>query len=68
MPRSIRIILRGISGRDKNSASRLVSFLLFEAKYTKKLIDLGFKDAMAVEKELSDFINGKDIPRLVNSN
>ena len=68
MPRSIRIILRGISGKDKNSASRLVSFLLFEAKYTKKLIDLGFKDAMAVEKELSDFINGKDIPRLVNSN
>jgi len=59
MPRSIRIILRGISGKDNSSASRLLSFLLFEAQYTKKLIDLGYRDAMAVEKELSDFINGK---------
>ena len=30
MPRSIRIILRGISGKDNSSASRLLSFLLFE--------------------------------------
>ncbi len=67
MPRSIRIILRGISGKDNSSASRLLSFLLFEAQYTKKLIDLGYRDAMAVEKELSDFINGKNIPRFVNS-
>ena len=67
MPRSIRIILRGISGKDNSSASRLLSFLLFEAQYTKKLIDLGCKDAMAKEKDLSDFINGKNIPRLVTS-
>ena len=64
MPRSIRIILKGLGGKD-NSASRLISFLLFEKKYTKKLIELGYSDAMAVKEHILNFINGKEIPRLV---
>ena len=35
-----------------------------EQLYTNSLIELGFKDAMAVKNNLLDFILGNDIPRL----
>ena len=65
MPRSIRIILRGIGGKNKSGAGRLVSFLLFEKQYTKRLIELGYNDAMAVKGHLLNFINGEEVPRLI---
>jgi NTE family protein len=63
MPVPLRILLRGIRGHSKPE-NRLLSFLLFEQPYTQALIDLGYKDAMAVKENLLDFVTGADVPRL----
>jgi NTE family protein len=63
MPIPLRILLRGIRGHSKPE-NRLLSFLLFEQSYTRALIDLGYKDAMAVKDHLVDFVSGCDVPRL----
>jgi len=64
MPRSVRTLLRGVGGRTDGGANRLVSFLLFEQGYTQALIELGYKDAMAVKDQLLDFVSGAPVPRL----
>jgi NTE family protein len=63
MPVPLRILLRGIRGHSKPE-NRLLSFLLFEQSYTQALIELGYKDAMAVKDNLLDFVSGSDVPRL----
>jgi NTE family protein len=63
LPFAIRALLRGISGR-RPGEDRLLSFLLFEAAYTRELIELGYQDAMKVRDELLDFVSGADVPRL----
>lgn len=63
LPFAIRALLRGISGK-RASESRLLSFLLFEQAYTRELIDLGYRDAMAVKDQLMDFVAGREVPRL----
>ncbi len=67
LPIAIRALLRGISGR-KPSENRLLSFLLFEQKYTRDLIDLGYQDAMQVKDQLRDFVRGEPVPRLFAPN
>jgi NTE family protein len=64
MPLPVRALLRGVSGRSRESASRLLSFLLFEQGYTQALIELGYNDAMAVKDQLLAFVSGEDVPRL----
>ena len=68
MPVTIRALLRGI-GDKRNTAdgerSRLLSFLLFEQKFTQELIELGFMDAMRVKDELLRFLTGEEVPRLI---
>ena len=64
MPRSIRLLMRGISGNSR-SESRLLSFLLFEQPYTQELIALGYSDAHDVKDELIDFVCGRPVPRLI---
>jgi NTE family protein len=63
LPFAIRALLSGIGGRNP-SESRLLSFLLFEQAYTRELIDLGYRDAMKVKRQLIDFATGADVPRL----
>ena len=63
MPFAVRSLLGGIGGGGDNG-SRLLSFLLFESEYTKRLIELGYRDAMAHREELAAFVNGEEIPRL----
>jgi NTE family protein len=63
LPFAIRSLLRSISGR-KPSENRLLSFLLFEASYTRELIELGYNDGMRVKDQLLDFVTGADVPRL----
>ncbi len=63
LPLAIRALLRGIGGKSPGE-NRLLSFLLFEKKYTRELIRLGYRDAMRVKDELLDFVTGADVPRL----
>lgn len=63
MPRPVRALLRGITGRN-SSEGRLLSYLLFEQAYTQQLIKLGYNDALQVKDQLYDFVCGKDVPRL----
>ena len=56
LPLSIRILLRSI-GVTNDSESSIVSYLLFEKNYCKRLIKLGFEDAMEKETEIRRFLN-----------
>ena len=60
LPLPIRLLLRGIGG----SEGRLLSFLLFEARYTRALIDLGYADAMRDAERLRAFVMGEPVPPL----
>ena len=63
MPRALRALLWGLSGRSTGE-SRLLSYLMFEQAYTRQLIELGYSDAMQVKDQLRDFIEGRPVPRL----
>ncbi len=58
MPRPIRLLLRGLGALNYGGA-QLLSYLLFESGYTRELIALGYRDAMARREELRDFLAGK---------
>lgn len=58
LPMPIRALLRavGVSGRgDSARGAALASYLLFEADYTRELIDLGFSDTLARRDEVRAF-------------
>lgn len=55
LPRGVRLLLRGL-GASSRSGMQLVSYLLFESGFTSALIDMGFRDAMAMEDELRAFL------------
>jgi len=56
LPRSMRLLLRGI-GAYRADGSDLVSYLLFERAYTRRLIDLGYQDTMDKKHELMQFLD-----------
>jgi NTE family protein len=55
MPRSLRALLRtlGVAGE---RGGKLMSYLMFEAPYTRELIQLGQDDANARRDEISSFL------------
>ena len=55
LPWAVRALLRGMGVRDEGGA--FASYLLFEALYTRQLIDLGYRDAMSRRSELVSFLN-----------
>jgi NTE family protein len=55
LPRPVRALLE-VLGAHRGGGSGLASYLLFEAPYTRALIDLGFEDAMARRSEVMDFL------------
>ena len=63
LPRALRILLRGIGAMNKGGL-RLISYLLFETGFTRELIDMGFRDAMAMEEDLRGFIFDQTIDTL----
>ena len=56
LPRSVRFLLRGIGAMNRRG-SALASYLLFESQYTGALIDLGYKDTMAIRDDVSAFLS-----------
>jgi NTE family protein len=63
LPRSVRILLRGIGAMNKGGL-RLISYLLFETGFTRELIDMGFRDAMMMEEDLRGFMFDQSIDTL----
>jgi NTE family protein len=66
MPRSQRALLRVIGARDIEG-SQLASYLMFEADYTRELIELGYKDAMEARTALLAFMQGETLPKVLTS-
>lgn len=56
LPRSVRILLRGIGAMNR-AGGALTSYLLFEQPYTRALIDLGYRDTEACADEVRAFLN-----------
>jgi NTE family protein len=55
LPRAVRWLLRGLGAMNRNGM-QLVSYLLFESGFTRELIDMGYRDALAMEDELRAFL------------
>lgn len=66
MPRGLRALLRVIGGRDVSSY-QLASYLMFEAGYTRALIELGYSDAMEARVALTAFMSGEKLPQVMTA-
>ncbi|TKB45071.1 patatin-like phospholipase family protein [Thalassotalea mangrovi] len=51
----LRLLLR-FMGATKDAESSLTSYILFEQNYCKRLIQVGFEDAMEKEQEIREFL------------
>jgi len=69
LPAAVRAMLRGVGvggdGREARGGAALASYLLFEASYTRELIELGAADTMARRDEVIAFFgwSSKTVPR-----
>ncbi|TLY69596.1 MAG: patatin-like phospholipase family protein [Gammaproteobacteria bacterium] len=66
MPRGLRALLRVIAGRD-TSSYQLASYLMFEAGYTRALIELGYRDAMEARGGITAFMSGEKLPTVMTA-
>jgi NTE family protein len=66
MPPGLRALLRVIGGRAP-SGMQLASYLMFEAGYTRALIELGYRDAMEARGALLAFMSGEKLPAVMTA-
>lgn len=57
-PPALRALLRVIGAGDQGGA-QLASYLMFEASYTREMIEMGYRDALARGAELVSFLTGE---------
>ncbi len=55
LPRSVKLLLGGLGAMNRRGGA-LTSYLLFEKPYTRALIDLGYADTLARDREVGDFL------------
>jgi len=55
LPAGTRYLLHGLGSTEGTGAS-LLSYLLFDRRYTRALLDLGYRDAMARRDEIDAFL------------
>lgn len=60
LPRTVRFLLRP-TGALNRAGSNLASYLLFEAPFTRALIDLGYQDTAARAREVREFFAGTEV-------
>lgn len=56
LPRLLRMTLSTFGSLDE--ASEIISYLLFDAEFCRKLIDMGYSDAMSSKEKILQFFNG----------
>lgn len=56
LPRVLRYLLRGMGTPEE--ASEVISYLSFEATYTRRLIEIGYRDGMEVRGQVEAFLGG----------
>jgi NTE family protein len=54
-PRAVRFLLRAVGAMNRNG-SNLASYLLFEAPFTRALMELGYNDTMSRQEEMMAFL------------
>jgi NTE family protein len=55
LPFALRYLLRGLGS--KSESSEIASYLLFESEFCKRLIELGYSDALARKSELESLFD-----------
>ena len=60
MPRLVRYVMDGLGTPDAQSAD-LMSYLLFDAAYTRALLDIGYRDADARIDEIEAFLRARPV-------
>jgi len=55
IPRAVRMLLRTLGGWGRDW--RMASYLLFEASYCQRLIDLGYEDGMREKEKITQFVS-----------
>jgi NTE family protein len=55
LPTGVRYLLHGLGSTEGTGAS-LLSYLLFDKRYTRALLDLGYRDAIARREEVDAFL------------
>lgn len=55
MPAGIKALLKLIGAADRSDAT-LLSYLLFEKEFCQELIELGYRDGLARQEEIRDFL------------